>query len=458
MKISLQLTDDRQWDVSRTARYGPLWPLQTQRLTGQKRRNKLCSGDGISACKWIKWGYTEIRGYTASGQLVTASLPVNESRKGTQKLLHCDLWHHRSEMGAEGMGTRPQQTQSDHWVRGLMGPASARQGKKAEWGDVSQRPRLVAADCRGAHMEGRREGRREGWRDRLREGGRERQTERGKDGWTEGGRDRGMDWEREGWREEGRGMGGRHGGRGGGRAVTVSTGIQVKVQASYGYFITISATEFIYFFALNLTPQGQAMPVPQRRAGKKVGTCCNKHFATPTRLVHVTDTNCPAQNGSSHGHISATFKCKLLTNQTTNGPKNCHGRAPISKYFKEVLDPATTFRGSLASFKGSSLIWNSSWAEVFCIAYDALLSLLQLSSGLIHTGSNLCQLDSWYIPDLTCSARQLIHTGCTLHQPDSWNSPDNWYMPDQTCISWTTDTCQIKLASAWQLIHARQLK
>ena len=440
MKISLQLTDDRQWDVSRTARYGPLWPLQTQRLTGQKRRNKLCSGDGISARKWIKWGYTEMEPVVswwqhcylssnqvrvhwkgASGQLVRASLPVNESREGTQKLLHCDLWHHRSKMGAEGMGARPQQTQSHHWVRGLMGPASARQGKKAEWGDVSQRPRLVAADCRGAHMEGRREGwreggterqtergkdgwtdggrdrgrdweregwreggrerqtergkdgwtdggrdrgrdweregwreggrerqtergkdgwtdggrdrgrdweregwreggrerqtergkdgwtdggrdrgrdwEREGWReggrerqtergkdgwtdggrDRgrdweregWREGGRERQTERGKDGWTDGGRDRGRDWEREGWREGGRGKGGRHGGRGGGMAVTVSTGIQLKVQASYGYFITISATEVYIFFALNLTPQGQAMPVPQRRARKK---------------------------------------------------------------------------------------------------------------------------------------------------------------------------------------------
>ena len=34
--------------------------------------------------------------------------------------------------------------------------------------------------------------------------------------------------------------------------------------------------------------------------------------------------------------------------------------------------PATALRGSLGNFKGSSLIWNSSCAEVFCFAYDAL--------------------------------------------------------------------------------------
>ena len=41
------------------------------------------------------------------------------------------------------------------------------------------------------------------------------------------------------------------------------------------------------------------------------------------------------------------------------------------------------------------------------------------SGQLIHTGSNLCQLDSCYIPDLTCSAGQLRHTRSVLHQPDS---------------------------------------
>ena len=48
-------------------------------------------------------------------------------------------------------------------------------------------------------------------------------------------------------------------------------------------------------------------------------------------------------------------------------------RAPISEDFKEVPGlPATTFRGSLGNFKGSSLIQNGSCAEVFCFAYDDL--------------------------------------------------------------------------------------
>ena len=49
----------------------------------------------------------------ASGQMMTGSLPVNESREGTQKLLHCDLCQHRGEAGAEGMGARPQWMESD---------------------------------------------------------------------------------------------------------------------------------------------------------------------------------------------------------------------------------------------------------------------------------------------------------------------------------------------------------
>ena len=61
-------------------------------------------------------------------------------------------------------------------------------------------------------------------------------------------------------------------------------------------------------------------------------------------------------------------------------------RAPISKYFKEVPGtpsvPAATFRGSLSSFKGSSLIWNGSCAEVFCFAYDALCPFYNSVLGL----------------------------------------------------------------------------
>ena len=47
-------------------------------------------------------------------------------------------------------------------------------------------------------------------------------------------------------------------------------------------------------------------------------------------------------------------------------------RAPFSEYFKVPGTHATTFRGSLGNFKGSSLIQNGSCAEVFCFAYDAL--------------------------------------------------------------------------------------
>lgn len=49
-------------------------------------------------------------------------------------------------------------------------------------------------------------------------------------------------------------------------------------------------------------------------------------FARRSRLVHeVTDTNCWAQNSSSHGYVFTTFKHQLLTNRMRNGVKthNC---------------------------------------------------------------------------------------------------------------------------------------
>ena len=133
---------------------------------------------------------------------------------------------------------------------------------------------------------------------------------------------------------------------------------------------------------------------------------------------------------------------------------------PLASILRRSLGlPAATCRGSLASFKGSSLIRNSSCAEVFCIAYDALRPFLQLRSGLIHTRSNLCQLDNWYMLDLTCIswitptrwiclastgqlilARQLIHVLSILHYPDNWYMRYNWYMLDLTCISRTTSS------------------
>ena len=46
-------------------------------------------------------------------------------------------------------------------------------------------------------------------------------------------------------------------------------------------------------------------------------------FAPYSGLVHdVTDTDCWAQNGSTHKHIFATFKCRVLTNRARNGVKN----------------------------------------------------------------------------------------------------------------------------------------
>ena len=46
---------------------------------------------------------------------------------------------------------------------------------------------------------------------------------------------------------------------------------------------------------------------------------------------------------------------------------------PLASILRKSLGlPATIFRGSLGSFKGSSLIWNGSCAEIFCFAYDAL--------------------------------------------------------------------------------------
>ena len=74
----------------------------------------------------------------------------------------------------------------------------------------------------------------------------------------------------------------------------------------------------------------------------------------------------------------------------------CTVRAPISKYFKEV--PWTPcYKGPWPVLMG--LIWTSSCAEVFCIAYYAL---------------------------------------CPFY-----NSALVWYTLDLTCASWTADTYQI---------------
>ena len=79
-------------------------------------------------------------------------------------------------------------------------------------------------------------------------------------------------------------------------------------------------------------------------------------------------------------------------------------------------DPfASILRRSLGllntTFRGSIMIWNSSCAEVFCIAYGAL---------------------------------------CPFY-----NSALVLYTPDLTCASWTADTYRILLVPAGQLIHTR---
>ena len=63
--------------------------------------------------------------------------------------------------------------------------------------------------------------------------------------------------------------------------------------------------------------------------------------------------------------------------------------APISILRRSLGLPATTFRGSPGSFKGSSLIPNGSCAEVFCFAYDALCSFYNsvLSDNVTFSGT-----------------------------------------------------------------------
>ena len=64
---------------------------------------------------------------------------------------------------------------------------------------------------------------------------------------------------------------------------------------------------------------------------------------------------------------------------------------PLASTLRRSLGlPATTFRGSLGSFKGSSLIWNGGCAQL--MAYDALCPFY--NSALV-----------WYTPDLTCASR-----------------------------------------------------
>ena len=46
---------------------------------------------------------------------------------------------------------------------------------------------------------------------------------------------------------------------------------------------------------------------------------------------------------------------------------------PLASILRRSLGlSATTFRGSLASFKGSSLVWNSSCTEIFCFVCDVI--------------------------------------------------------------------------------------
>ena len=82
----------------------------------------------------------------------------------------------------------------------------------------------------------------------------------------------------------------------------------------------------------------------------------------------------------------------------------CGSELPLASILRSLGLPATTFRGSLGSFKGSSLIWNSGCAGIFCFAYDAfcpfynsvlgsfmsdnVTSSCTLSGMLAHYGSN----------------------------------------------------------------------
>ena len=57
---------------------------------------------------------------------------------------------------------------------------------------------------------------------------------------------------------------------------------------------------------------------------------------------------------------------------------------PLASILRGSLGlPATTFRVSLGSFKGSSLTWNSSCAEVFCFVYDALCTFYNAVLGSV---------------------------------------------------------------------------
>ena len=76
-----------------------------------------------------------------------------------------------------------------------------------------------------------------------------------------------------------------------------------------------------------------------------------------------------AQNFMGGGGGSGWVQCLAHKGHPSAG-------IPLVSILRRSLGlPATALRGSLGNFKGSSLIWNSSCAEVFCFAYDALRPL-----------------------------------------------------------------------------------
>ena len=92
------------------------------------------------------------------------------------------------------------------------------------------------------------------------------------------------------------------------------------------------------------------------------------------------------------GRKSTSIKQSIPTMKLTG---NSSTGLPLASILKRSLGlPATTFRGSPGSLKGSGLIQNGSCAEVFCFAYDALCSFYNqfcqtVSLSVVHSVSGM---------------------------------------------------------------------
>ena len=155
---------------------------------------------------------------------------------------------------------------------------------------------------------------------------------------------------------------------------------------------------------------------------------CNGHVCFLLNNVHCCDQDIHAHNQFCDHDIMASAPGLPL--------------ASISR--RSLGLPATTFRGSLSNFKGSSLIWNGSYAALhnaLCSFYNSVLvSVLSdnatfsctLSGMLVHHSSNTNGFIQRHISEYSGGWQPCQLCRCVLVALSSWVKKQNvWHFQTQ---------------------------